>query len=105
LGRRAPYWPASTSAVPITPLFGGAPADRRFGMSWTANPAIALWFARYRQPPGVDDGQVWVGVFAPSRLLAYLTDEREYLVDAPGVDVQPWSPDNAGWLARRRWGV
>jgi hypothetical protein len=70
-------------------------------MSWTANPEIAQWFARYRQPPDVNDGQVWVGVFEPSRLLAYLKDEQEYLVDAVGSDVQPWS-DNAGWLRRRR---
>lgn len=63
-------------------LFRGATADRRFGMSWTRNPAIARDFAVNRQPDGVDDGQVWVGVFAPTQLLAYLSDEREYLVAA-----------------------
>jgi hypothetical protein len=71
-------------------------------LSWTKDPAIARYFASYRQPPGVDDGQVWVGVFAPSRLLAYFQDEREYLVDAGGVDVQLWAPENAGRLSRLR---
>ena len=86
-------------------LFRGATADRRLGMSWTANLDIARHFARHRQPPGVDDGQVWVGVFAPSRLLAHLKDEGEYLVDAAGIDVQLWSLEDAGWLTRRRRGV
>lgn len=85
-------------------LFRGATPQRRFGMSWTKDPDIARWFAAYRQPPGVDDGQVWVGVFAPSRLLAYLQDEREYLVDATDAEVQLWSPENVGRLTRMRRG-
>lgn len=82
-GRRArrPVWPRR--------LFRGATPERRFGMSWTRNPAIAEYFARYRQPPGREVGRVWVGVFAPSRLLAYIKDEREYLVDPVGADIQP----------------
>lgn len=60
-------------------------------MSWTAKPAIADWFARYRQPAGEElAGQVWVGVFAPDRLLGYIRHEQEYLVDTVGVDIQPW---------------
>lgn len=84
-------------------LFRGSTRDRRFGMSWTKDPSIARWFAAYRQAPGVEDGQVWVGVFPPSRLLACLRDEQEFLVDARGVDVQLWSPES-GWLTRRRRG-
>ncbi|WP_143510718.1 hypothetical protein [Pseudonocardia sp. Ae717_Ps2] len=73
-------------------------------MSWTRNLAIARDFAVNRQPDGVDDGQVWVGVFAPTQLLAYLGDEREYLVAAADADVVPWSSGDDGWLARlRRW--
>jgi hypothetical protein len=70
-------------------LFRGATASRRFGMSWTENPDIAQYFARYRQPHG-EVGQVWVATFRPSRLLAYLEDEQEYLVAAEDADVQPW---------------
>jgi hypothetical protein len=81
-------------------LFRGAAPSRRFGMSWTANPDIGEYFARFRQPPDVNDGQVWVGVFAPSRRLAYLDDEREYLVDAAGLDVRPWMSDNTSLLSR-----
>ncbi|MDN5920260.1 MAG: hypothetical protein L0I76_35050 [Pseudonocardia sp.] len=85
-------------------LFRGATADRRFGMSWTRNPAIARDFAVNRQPDGVYDGQVWVGVFEPAQLLAYLRDEREYLVDAADAEVHPWSPGADGWLRRlRHW--
>ena len=82
-GRRArrPWWSRR--------LFRGAVPERRFGMSWTANPAIAEHFARHRQPAGVEYGQVWVAVFTPGGLLAYLHDEREYLVDADGADVHP----------------
>jgi hypothetical protein len=73
-------------------LYRGAARDRRFGMSWTRSPAVADDFARNRQAPGIDDGRVWMGVFAPSRLLGYCADEREYLVDAVGADVRPWPP-------------
>jgi hypothetical protein len=59
-------------------------------MSWTVKPAIADWFARYRQPPGGETGQVWVARFEPQRLLGYLRDEQEYLVDAHGADIQIW---------------
>jgi hypothetical protein len=60
-------------------------------MSWTTNPDIAKNFARHRQPHG-EVGQVWVARFTPSRLLAYLKHEQEYLVDAAGAVVQPWRP-------------
>jgi hypothetical protein len=60
-------------------------------MSWTKDLAVADHFAVDRQPMG-EIGQVWVARFAPSRLLAYLADEKEYLVDATGVDVQLWHP-------------
>jgi hypothetical protein len=33
---------------------------------------------------------VWVGRFSPGRLLAYIEDEREHLVDVDGVDIQLW---------------
>ena len=72
-------------------LFRGATSSRRFGMSWTTNPDIAKNFARHRQPHG-EVGQVWVARFTPSRLLAYLQHEQEYLVDAAGAVVQPWRP-------------
>lgn len=83
-------------------LFRGATADRRFGMSWTRDPAVARHFALHRQPNGAEDGQVWVGVFEPAQLLAYLSDEQEYLVDAADVAVHPWSPGVEGWLKRLR---
>jgi hypothetical protein len=72
-------------------LFRGATLSRRFGMSWTKNPDIAEHFARVRQPHD-ELGQVWVATFRPSRLLGYLADEKEYLVDAAGADVQLWRP-------------
>ncbi|ANY08207.1 hypothetical protein AFB00_20160 [Pseudonocardia sp. HH130630-07] len=78
-------------------LFRGATAERRFGMSWTTKPAIARDFALNRQPDGVHHGQVWVGMFASAQLLAYLGDEREYLVAAAGADVVSWSPGNGRW--------
>lgn len=83
-GRRSrrPTWPRR--------LFRGATFERRFGMSWTTKRAIAEYFARYRQTPADEIGQVWVGLFPPGRLLAYIEDEREHLVDAVGVDIQPW---------------
>lgn len=59
-------------------------------MSWTRNKDIAMYFARYRQAPGAA-GKVCVAVFRPSRLLAYIDDEEEYLVDAVGADVQLWT--------------
>jgi hypothetical protein len=74
-------------------------------MSWTKKLAIAEYFARYRQPPDCYGGQVWVSVFAPSRLLAYLGDEQEYIVDATGADIQSWIPENAGRLIRLRRGA
>lgn len=71
-------------------LYRGATFERRAGISWTAKPAIADWFARYRQPPGEEmSGQVWVAVFPPGRLLGFIRHEKEYLVDAVGVDIQP----------------
>ena len=78
---------------PLLPrrLYRGATSSRRFGMSWTTNPEIAGSFARHRQPHG-EVGQVWVGRFAPSQLLAYLEHEQEYLVAAAGAVVQPWPP-------------
>jgi hypothetical protein len=79
-------------------LFRGATVDRRCGMSWTARRGVAEDFARYRQPDGVEDGQVWIGVFEPSRLLAYFEDEREFLVDAVGVDILPLSAARVGRL-------
>ena len=72
-------------------LFRGATRECRFGMSWTRNRDIAIYFARYRQAPGAE-GQVWVAVFRPSRLLAYIEDEEEYLVNAVGTDVRLWTP-------------
>ncbi|WP_156819656.1 hypothetical protein [Pseudonocardia sp. HH130630-07] len=66
-------------------------------MSWTTKPAIARDFALNRQPDGVHHGQVWVGMFASAQLLAYLGDEREYLVAAAGADVVSWSPGNGRW--------
>lgn len=74
-------------------LFRGATHDRRFGMSWTRNRAIATHFAHSRQASGAK-GEVWVAVFRPSRLLAHIEDEEEYLVNAVGVDVQLWTPEN-----------
>lgn len=72
-------------------LYRGATISRRLGMSWTKNPDIALHFARNRQPPTeINDGIVWVGVFEPRRLLAYIDHEKEYLVDTTGVDVEMW---------------
>lgn len=83
-GRRArrPWWSQR--------LFRGAVPGRRWGLSWTADPAIAEHFARYRQPLEDGEGRVWTAVFPRGRLLAYLHDEREYLVDADGVNVAPW---------------
>lgn len=69
-------------------------------MSWTRNPAIARHFAVHRQPDGAEDGQVWVGVFEPAQLLAYLSDEQEYLVDATAATVHPLAPGVEGWLTR-----
>jgi hypothetical protein len=57
-------------------------------MSWTKNPDIAEHFAQCRQPYG-ELGQIWVATFPPSRLLGYLQDEQEYLVDTAGAEVQP----------------
>lgn len=73
-------------------LYRGAIAERRFGMSWTTNLAIARDFAQHRQPFGDDDGQVWVGRFEPWRLLGHIGWEQEYLVDAAGADIQTWTP-------------
>ena len=86
-------------------LFRGATFDRRCGMSWTARPGVAEDFALYRQPDGVIDGQVWVGVFEPSKLLAYFKDEREFLVDAAGVAILPLSSARVGRLIRLRGGI
>lgn len=86
-------------------LFRGATPRRRRGISWTSNPAIARWFADYRQPPG-EDGQalVWVAVVSPQQVLGYLHDEREFLVDATNVDVRPWTGRDAGiGFQGRRW--
>ena len=69
-------------------------------MSWTARLGVAEDFARYRQPDGVDDGQVRIGVFEPSRLLAYFKDEREFLVDAVGAQILLASSARAGRLIR-----
>ena len=78
-------------------LFRGAVPELRYGMSWTSNPAVAEHFARCRQSPSrAMDGRVWVGVFEPGRLLAYLRDEREYLVDAHGVDILEATPREGG---------
>ncbi|MBN9753878.1 hypothetical protein DMP14_00030 [Pseudonocardia sp. Ae707_Ps2] len=64
-------------------LFRGAVPQRRQGMSWTTNPAIARWFAEHRQVPAeIGLERVWVAVVEPSRVLGYLHHEREFLVDA-----------------------
>lgn len=80
-------------------LFRGATEERRFGLSWTTKPDIARHFASYRQPHG-EVGRVWVATFTPSRLLARLGDEEEYLVEAEGADVQPWT---AARTSGRAW--
>lgn len=80
-------------------LFRGAHSSRRFGMSWTANPAVAEHFAQCRQPPG-EVGQVWCATFQSSRLLGYLHDEQEYLVNAAGAEVQPWT-GTTPWCPRK----
>ncbi|MFE7204229.1 hypothetical protein ACFU8R_28630 [Pseudonocardia alni] len=86
-------------------LFRGAVPQRRQGMSWTTNPAIARWFAEHRQVPAeVGLGRVWVAVLEPSRVLGYLHDEREFLVDATDLAVQPWTgPDSGPVVRTRRW--
>jgi hypothetical protein len=86
-------------------LYRGATASRRFGMSWTRSLGVAEDFARNRQPYGDERGQVWLGLFAPSRLLGFLEDEREYLVDTAEMDIRLWSPGEIGWLSRLRRGI
>ncbi|MBC9958343.1 hypothetical protein [Yimella sp. cx-51] len=66
-------------------LWRGATAINRTGVSWTSNPEIAQHFAHTRQSPG-QVGHVWTAHIPPGRMLAYLPDEHEFIVDLAGME-------------------
>lgn len=84
-------------------LYRGATAERRLGLSWTTNPGVAHHFARTRQAPGAG-GQVWTAVVHPRRFLAEGSQEREYVLDATGVQVTAFDTSALpAWTEHPRW--
>lgn len=79
VGYRVDDQPAQRPERPLT-LFRGATEARAYGLSWTVDPQIAAHFARHRQGP-VGAGRVWRTTVEPDQVLAYLSDEAEYIVD------------------------
>lgn len=84
LGFQANGWPAKPPKGSLT-LYRGAVDDNRAGPSWTLNPAGAEYFAHARQGAR-RRGQVWKATIPASRVLAYLPDEREFIVDLAGLE-------------------
>lgn len=72
--------------VPLT-LYRGAPEFYARGLSWTADPQIALWFAQRAANYFKEPISVYVAKFPPSRLLGRIhtlgRGEDEYVA-------QPW---------------
>jgi hypothetical protein len=66
-------------------LYRGATEANRSGPSWTANPAIARYFAEFRQADGAV-GEVWTAPMPPNRIVAFLADEDEFIVDLDGIE-------------------
>ncbi|MBM4574821.1 hypothetical protein GS896_27575 [Rhodococcus hoagii] len=67
-------------------LYRGASECNREGLSWTTLPSVAEHFADYRQRTG--RGVVWIAKIPAKRLLAAYSDEREYVVDARGLEMR-----------------
>lgn len=66
-------------------LYRGAAGENRAGPSWTLSPAIADHFASYRQA-NTRRGQVWEVTVPSSRVLAYISDEQEFILDLDGLE-------------------
>jgi hypothetical protein len=86
--RRLGYTVDGRSARPpggTRTLYRGATKDHRAGCSWTLDPGTAAYFASQRQDV-TGSGRVWVAEVPASRLLAYLSDESEFIVDLAGAE-------------------
>lgn len=93
-----PSAPGRTT-MPITLWRGTTDRRGKFGMSWTAEPERAVWFAKRwaQNVEGVVDGgqgYVWEAEVYPDRLLAYFygRGEAEYVVDTAGLKVKEHRP-------------
>lgn len=84
-------------------LYRGACDYAREGLSWTEDPSIA-WhtFARYRQPHHTVP-TVWRAKVPASRMLGRLTREREFIVDAVGLEMRALSDAETAALPRPTW--
>lgn len=101
------------AARPRWPMrrYRGAVKANREGLSWTTRLDQAVYFARSRQGPR-QFGDVWQTTAPPSRVLAFITDEGEYVIDARGLPMEMIDPASrtVRWGARlgparpwRRW--
>ena len=83
-------------ALPVASLvlFRGAwrePLCCRYGMSWTDDREVALWFASRHVNKGAPAGAVWTAEVDPDRLYARNRNvrkgESEYVIETDGLDV------------------
>lgn len=88
------------SAQPTEPLtlYRGATPEHQYGMSWTADPERARWFAKRFSSPH-SPGYIYRRTFAPREILARFTgrNEDEYVVwiDPDDTDTeQDWADPN-----------
>lgn len=66
-------------------LFRGATAENRHGLSWSADPATARYFATDRQAPQAY-AELWKVRVPADRCLMFFPDEDEFIVDLAGLE-------------------
>lgn len=66
-------------------LFRGATPENRHGLSWSANPATARYFADHRQAPHAR-AELWTARVPATRCLMFFPDEDEFIVDLEGLE-------------------
>jgi hypothetical protein len=91
---RRPRWPVR--------LYRGATEANRYGLAWTWRIDQATYFAHSRQAPGTH-ASVWTVLAPPERLLAYLSDEGEFVTDVRGLEVRPHDPQTPSPWWTRHW--
>ena len=100
--------PAEVEPLPLT-LYRAAPAEHRFGMSWTSSPTVALFFAERNERWGFYEDEHAVAVEAKPaanpdwRPLAKLDsrEEHEWVMDGTPAECRPLSMEQLQVAAAR----